>query len=145
MSTIITRETLRLFRGADDVIFRSQCGQHTIELRHRDGGQETTTIVPTSGSANTSRDGWTGFEMTHAAKFGTSWPSACVLLKVGDVVALLWNADGHGSPLTEEAGLKVDRLDLLVTRIVGTKMIQFYLHQSTRVTLDNSARMIKGV
>ena len=79
------------------------------------------------------------FEMIHSAQYFDVWKTIASLLRTGDQVRLMFNADGHSNEITRKAGLHVDTLSLEVMR--GDRWMVFQV--SSRTGWDNTARMIQ--
>lgn len=80
----------------------------------------------------------TAYEYEGTAQYSKTWSTLVSLFRAGDELQLLWLADNNSETI-RLADLHTDQLDINVKR--GDKEMRF--HVSTRITPDNSARMIK--
>ena len=80
------------------------------------------------------------FEMIHSAKYSEVWQSIASLLRAGDKVRLVFDADGHSNQITKAKGLHVDTLYLEIMRPSGQRLV---FQVSSRTGYDNTARMIR--
>lgn len=83
---------------------------------------------------------WNGYlHFGHANSYNhlqTLWS----LLRVGDTIGLIWNANSHDSQVVSESELIADTLYLRIERNTGAVL---HLLVQTTVTKDNSARTIR--
>jgi hypothetical protein len=155
----ITSAQLRKVREAHSVTFHATKGTDSdwygqIKLTAKDESI-LTLDVPVSvdaaggmgpGNRDHYRHNFTNaYESILSARFDEEWVTTAAMLKPGDRLTLMFKADWGTSELAANAGLHVDVLSLRVMRgepfAKGSKRLDF--HIGTRVTLDNSARMVR--
>lgn len=146
MSTVTTQEA-RALRNADSICFDHKAdGTGQIRAIRRAvnsafGFEETVVVGIDLSRVNNYGPGdgpWAGFAMSHSVKFDALVQTLVRHIKAGSEVAFVWTRDNH-SPVTREAGLYVDMLDVKVRNGKHTDTFRV----STFVGLDNSARMIR--
>lgn len=81
----------------------------------------------------------TAFVSLSSAQYDDEWNTIKGLLKVGDVLTLIFRADAHSAPVHHAAGFHGDVCQLAIVR--GNRKMTFRL--DTRTSLDNTARMIR--
>lgn len=146
----LTAEDVRKLRNADSVCFDgnySDDGNHNhiraIE-RGTDLMHEQTYFIRvesrlTDYRATPMPRGWHAFDMIHSAQFSSEWQTIATHITAGCSLMLHWHRN-NGSPVTDEAGLVVDYLNLLVikpNRDTKTYRIRDYVGR------DNIARMVR--
>jgi len=80
------------------------------------------------------------FAMIHSAQYHNAWLTTVHALRKGDEIGLRWMADWGTNDYLRNANLHADELHLTVNR--GKKHYTFVIDRS--VTLDNTARMVRG-
>lgn len=83
--------------------------------------------------------GWTAYESILSAQYVETWRTAVRSLKVGETIMMHWTRDNNSETI-RKAGLHVDELTISVG--VQGKSARWY-HIDTRITPDNTARMIQ--
>lgn len=140
----LTAAQLRTIRNADTICFDlidGQCDIRAIRIAEKStSGFEETIEIPVGGGGRTDI---TGFEMLHTPHFHDSWKTVTSLLRAGDRITLIWSPDHHTNDLVRSAGLHADVLQLRIDRGEGQKLRRLTFEISTRVGVDNRARMIQ--
>lgn len=122
---ILNTEQARALRNADSVCFDYD-GDSTVGLGairailladDKIGAGEQTTTIPgvhsTLHAYDDSRGGFTCFDMIMTAQFTPEWKTVAKRIKAGTDVRLHW-VRGNSSPVTDEAGLVVDYLNIVL-------------------------------
>lgn len=152
---IVTAQQAKALRTADAICFDThpdkqggQVKQIRAIFREEGDRSEYTVTVPVEVvrlqdySKDGARGDYSAFEMVMSAKYDDAWQTMARRIKAGSVLGLTWHRD-NASPITEEAGIKVDMLDLKVENTVRGKRVCDTFRVRTWVGLDNSARMVK--
>lgn len=151
----LTAEQAKSIRDADSVCFDHTPAEdaattgnahgviRAITEGHRHGatGQITVSIpieVSRVQDFGRSEGPYTGFDMIGTATYDRNWRTVCRQIKAGSRIGLVWTRN-NSSPLTEQAGIVVDMLDIEVQN--GNVCSTYRLR--TQVGLDNSARMVR--
>jgi hypothetical protein len=141
----LTSATLKALRSADMVGFYSTDGKARItairEAEHSSTGFEERVDIEVGGGGSPKIN---GYELLVSAQSRETWRTVVDLLRAGDELHLHWGADANTNELMRQRGLHGDRLQLWVwrDRKSGDRQ-RFVFEISSRVTLDNSARMIQ--
>lgn len=136
----LTSEQVRAIRKADAVCFDydGEVAQIRAIIRGDDTRGEQTTVIPVDGATVNAYDSATGkidcFTMIMSAKVTAEWQTVARHMRTGKEVWLGW-VRGNASPVTDEAGLVVDYLNLRV----GSDTFRV----ANYVGRDNSARMVR--
>jgi hypothetical protein len=151
--TGLDRVALRKIKEAAGVIFRFdhilgasiECiapdeSRWTLELPGSINGSGMTSGILPDDAPKKFR---TAFEYIQSARFSRSWVTTTAMLKAGDRLTVSFNADYHTNQYAGDAGLHVDVLMLHVDRGEGRKTQRFTFHVASRVTPNNSARMVQ--
>jgi hypothetical protein len=153
MSTITTAELtsadIRALKKSRSVAFhaRWQDGELTesrIVGRDRDAAGDDYTIAQLEVPSTLSYGGGIvrqnsdvrAYEHIGSAQFHEHWSTIVSLLRAGDRLTLVWNANGGRNELVKRAGLAVDELSVRVDR--GKRRMTF--HVDAHVCAYNSAR-----
>lgn len=154
--TGIDAAQLRKLRKARGVVFNAKRGTDRVYGSIRMIAVDDSELTLDCPASITHAGGWgdqarnrrsdftEAFEYIQAARFHTEWQTIAQLIRVGDKLTLRFQADYHTNSLCDAAGLHADTLTLQVDRGEwgqGGKRFHFYVEY--RVTLDNSARMIR--
>lgn len=161
LSLPVTAQDKRALRNADSIVFRLYQGQATIEANRdgkhtRDGFDAKHTIyVGGAHVTDYSREQtyvpaneqhrYSGFHMEHSAQYSDTCRTLVERLRIGGTASLRWIRN-NSSPLTQEAGLVMDELFLVVNhpaRETGKSPRPDVYLVDTLVSRDNSARMVK--
>lgn len=148
----ITTQEARAIKHADSICFDhvNVDGEGTGRIRAirrasatQSGFEETVTITLPVGHSRvqnygTDRGWFVGFSMVMSAQYDAIWQTVARQIRAGSSVGLRWTRD-NSSPVTNEAGLVVDMLDIVVQngRVANTYRIATY------VGYDNTARMLR--
>lgn len=142
-STPLSKEAVRYLRQARSVVFRSRdvgdkYETHTIELElESDPKVETSLLV--AGNIRSQDAHRSAFDMIHGSQYCPLWCSFARLVRAGDTLTLLWQANCDNQ-YTKDAGLHSDRLHVAIDRN-GKRWGEFVL--SVSVCPDNTARMVQ--
>jgi hypothetical protein len=140
---ILTAQQARDIRNADAVCFDHDGEVSRIRAIYRAddarGTGEITVTIPLDNARIECYDGQRGahvtcFDMVMSAQHVPEWRTVCKRLRSGSDVRLLW-VRGNSSPVTRDAGLVVDYLNVIVN---GE-----HYRVGNYVGLDNSARMVR--
>ena len=142
-TTEISAQEARIIRTADSLCFdHTADGDGYIRAIFRDEHVEGTFTVRVESSRvnNYGPNGgpYTCFTMIHSARYDDV---ACTLarhIRKGSRIAFVWTRD-NASPVTKEAGIFVDMLDVKVLN--GSAWDTFRV--ATYIGYDNSARMVR--
>lgn len=149
----LTPQDARALAHADAVCFDHNGDAGTGQIRairraeNSSSGFEDTHIIPAVMSSindyePTSNEGvrYTAFAMIQSAKYDEVWRTLQRHLRAGSKFTLRWVRDNN-SPVTREAGIVVDYLQL---RVQGkSAKVADTFNVATYVGYDNSARMVK--
>lgn len=145
MTRTMTTEEARAIRGADALCFDHDSdgnGQIRAVTRGKDWGHEHTVTIPVEFSRVNNygpTDGpWTCFAYIGSAQYDDRARTLVRRMRAGTAVAFVWTRD-NSSPVTNEAGIVVDMLDVKVGN--GSTVDTYRVE--TFVGLDNSARMVR--
>lgn len=145
MSTPITAEQARAIRNADSLCFDHDSdgnGQIRAIVRGNDAEHERTITIPVELSRVNNYgpgDGpWDCFAMLMSAQYDDRARTLVRHIRKGSRIAFVWTRD-NSSPVTVEAGIVVDMLDVKVAN--GSVCDTFRVE--TRIGLDNTARMVR--
>lgn len=151
---VLTSTDLRDLRRADSLIFESgphiETATHSqirVIVRGNDREGERTIRIPVlecrvdNYGPDSPTGAWACFEMAMSAQHTPHVATLARLLRTGHSVRFVWTR-GDASPVTREAGIVVDHLDVLVIDRNGNALAMLRLR--TFVGLDNTARMIKA-
>lgn len=147
----LTHEDVRKLRIADSICFDSDSrypeGEDRIRAITRATDRATEQIyfvgcesVLTNYGGDQMPNGWHAFDMIHSAQHTPEWRTIASFITAGCSLTLHWHRN-NASPVTDEAGLVVDYLNLRVNKPNG-KVLTFRIRDF--VGLDNSARMIRS-
>ncbi len=142
---LITASQARSIRRADALCFDGDMsgeGQIRAITRGTAGISETTHTVPVESNRVNNyspvEGPWTCFTMLMSAQYDDLAQTLVRRIKAGSRIGFVWTRDNR-SPVTEEAGIVVDMLDVKVQN--GNVCDTFRV--ATYIGLDNSARMVR--
>lgn len=146
----LTTEDIRALRGADSISFHArwldgEVSESLIRGRKRDAENSDYVSALVHVGSTFSYGGAIvrdnpdvrAYESCLSAKFHEHWTTVVSLLRTGDVLTLVWSANGHRNGIAKEHGLAVDSLDIRIDR--KRRRMTFGIEQ--RVSEYNSARM----
>lgn len=143
-STTVTAAQTRALRHADSICFDTDQIRAIRRADNSSTGFEETVTIPVALHRVDAFDGSSGpfrcFAMTMSAQYDRRAQTFVRKVWSGSMIALTWTR-GDSSPITREAGIVVDHLDVSVSNNGGKLADTFRL--STFIGLDNSARMIQ--
>lgn len=145
-SPTLTTADAAALRRADSICFDTdpEGGAIRAIFRATDREAERTITIPVASTSVQNYgpgDGpWKCFAMTMSAQYDDVTRTLVRHLKRGSAVALRWTR-GNSSPVTEQAGLVVDHLDVRVAN--GTVADTFRV--ATYIGHDNTARMVRSI
>lgn len=115
---MLASEQAQAIRNADSVCFDYHAGNGQIRaITHKIGlPVETTVTIPVDSTVHCydgARGVFTCFDMVQSAQHVPEWRTVCKRIRKGSVVRLDW-VRGNSSPVTTQAGLVVDYLNIVV-------------------------------
>lgn len=144
--TVLDAQDARNIRKADAICFDYDDGYGNPRIRAiirgNDREGERTLAVPVLDQRVQDYTGATGavqaFAMTMHAQHDAIARTLVRHIRAGSTISFRWTR-GNDSPVTKDAGLVVDHLDVQVTngKVTDTFRVETY------IGLDNSARMVK--
>lgn len=87
--------------------------------------------------------GWSAFESVMAAQVTETWRTVVRSLKVGETIVMHWTRDNNSETI-RKADLHVDELTVSVGKEGAQNGARWY-HIATRITPDNTARMVQRI
>jgi hypothetical protein len=144
MTKPITGLDARMLRKADSIVFHAD-GDHAeirAVIRATEQTSEITHVIPVEATRVDNfgpGDGpWTCFAMSMNAKYDDVTQTLVRRTRTGSRIAFRWTRD-NSSPVTKEAGLVVDMLDVKVQN----SSVCDAMRMSTYIGYDNTARMVR--
>lgn len=147
--TVTSREA-RALRNADSICFdlRKDGGALIRAIRRgsntASGFEEVVAVAVESCRVNdysrVTEGPYVGFAMIMSALYDPIWQTVGHHIRAGSRLGLVWTRD-NSSPVTEQAGIVVDMLDIQVQN--GNRCGTFRV--STYIGRDNTARMLRPI